>query len=439
MLRSLHPGRLSDRARAGAPRCHAALSATHPLRASDSYLAARSLVARRAPTRAPLRSQSLDNSTSHLAPEAPPCFVRKTLKIKILAGITLLGASLPAAAHQGDGGSVTYASDHAPIGVMADHRHAKGEWMLSYRFMAMEMSGNRDGRDSVSPETIVTTTPNPFANPPMMPPTLRVVPTDMPMRMHMVGGMYGLTDRVTLMAMGMLVEMEMDHITFQGATGTTRLGNFTTEAAGIGDTTLGAIIGLDKGDRPHHQINLGLALSLPTGSVTETDQVLTPMNTTPNLRLPYPMQLGSGSIDFKPSLTAFSRSGKWNYGGQASAIIRLEDTDSGYRLGDRFEATSWLAFEAKPWVSFSGRLKAVSAGQIEGTDPAIRAPVQTADPDNHGGETLTAMIGVNLAGQSGWQAGHRLAAELGMPVYRDLNGPQLESDMTFTLGWQKAF
>lgn len=361
------------------------------------------------------------------------------MKIRLLASAALLCGALPAIAHEGDGGSVTYASDHAPIGVMADHRHKKGEWMTSYRYMHMDMSGNRDGDDSLSPEDIVTTVTNPFANPPMMPPTLRVVPTDMPMQMHMVGGMYGLTDRITLMAMGMYVSKEMDHITFQGPMGTTRLGEFTTETAGIGDTTIGAIIGLDDGSYEHRQINLGLALSLPTGSIEETDQILTPMGTTPNPRLPYPMQLGSGSFDFKPSLTARSRTGDWGYGAQATAIIPLDENDEGYTLGDVAEATAWLAYEPRPWVSFSGRLKARSVGQIDGDDPLIRAPVQTADPANHGGETVEALLGVNLAGQTGWQKGHRIAAELGLPVMRDLNGPQMETDLTFTLGWQKAF
>ncbi|NQY98442.1 MAG: transporter [Henriciella sp.] len=361
------------------------------------------------------------------------------MKTQLLASAALLCAALPASAHEGDGGMVTYASDHAPIGVMADHRHKKGEWMTSYRYMYMDMSGNRDGTDSLSPEEIVTTAQNPFANPPMMPPTLRVVPTDMPMQMHMVGGMYGLTDRITLMAMGMYVTKEMDHITFQGPMGTTRLGEFTTETSGFGDTTVGAIIGLDDGSYEHRQINLGIALSLPTGSIEETDQILTPMNTTPTPRLPYPMQLGSGSFDLKPSLTARSRAGKWSYGAQASAVIRLDENDEGYTLGDVGEVTGWLAYEPQPWVSLSGRLKAKSVGQIDGMDPLIMAPVQTADPANHGGETVEALFGINLAGQTGWQKGHRIAAEVGLPVMRDLNGPQMETDLTFTLGWQKAF
>lgn len=363
-----------------------------------------------------------------------------TMKFSTLfAGAALGLALIPAAqAHEGDGGEVNYATDHAPIGVMADHRHERGEWMVSYRYMFMDMSGNRDATNSLSPEDVITF-PNRFANPPMMPPTLRVVPTDMPMQMHMVGGMYGLTDRVTLMAMGMYAAKEMDHITFQGPMGQARLGEFTTEVSGLGDTSLGAIIGLDNGSKAHRQFNLGLAVSIPTGSIEETDDILTPMNTRPTVRLPYAMQLGSGTFDLKPSVTLRDRVGDWSLGGQVSGVIRLDENDQGYALGDVFEATSWAAFELRPWISVSGRLKATSTEQIDGIDPAIMAPVQTANPDNYGGETVEALLGANLAGQNGWQRGHRLALEVGLPLHRDLNGPQMETDLTFTLGWQKAF
>ena len=33
---------------------------------------------------------------------------------------------------------------------------------------------------------------------------------------------------------------------------------------------------------------------------------------------------------------------------------------------------------------------------------------------------------------------HRLAAEFGFPVHQNLNGPQMETDYTLTLGWQKT-
>lgn len=358
----------------------------------------------------------------------------------LCAAAALTFAVLPSAnAHEGDGRNVTYASDHAPIGVMADHRHKKGEWMVSYRYMYMDMSGNRTGTDEVDPDTIVTTIPNRFAGAPMMPPTLRVVPLDMPMKMHMGGAMYGLTDRITLMAMVDYHTKEMDHRTYQGGMGTNVLGNFMTEVSGWGDTSVGAILGLDDGSRPHAQVNASLMVSIPTGSITETGRVLTPMNMRPETRLPYPMQLGSGTYDLKPALTARSRADQWSYGAQVSAVIRLDENDEGYMLGDVFEATGWLAFEPQPWLSISGRLKASTKGAVDGIDPNIMAPVQTADPDNHGGETVEALFGVNLAGSTDWRKGHRLALEFGVPLYRDLNGPQLETDYTLKFGWQKAF
>jgi len=62
----------------------------------------------------------------------------------------------------------TRPDSHAPITVMGDHIHKTGEVMFSYRYMHMSMRDNRDGSSRMSPEEIVTTVPNRFANPPMM-------------------------------------------------------------------------------------------------------------------------------------------------------------------------------------------------------------------------------------------------------------------------------
>lgn len=346
-----------------------------------------------------------------------------------------VAATIPFSANSHEG---THAADHAPIGVMFDHRHKQGEFMLSYRYMRMDMQGSRIGDDDVSPETIATSVPNRFFGAPAQPPTLRVVPTDMTMDMHMFGAMYGLTDRVTLTAMTSYVRNEMDHITFMGPVGPAVLGEFQTTADGIGDTSLGVIYGLDSGKKRGRQINASLALSIPTGSNTQEDQVLAPTGMTPTLRLPYPMQLGSGTFDLKPALTARDRWGRLGAGAQALGVIRLGQ-DEGYNLGDRAELSIWTSFEPAHWVSFSSRLKATFQGRIDGIDPLIVAPVQTANPDFQGGETVEALIGVNFAGQAGWMQGNRLALEFGLPLHRNLNGPQLETDWTLTVGLQKAF
>ncbi len=319
---------------------------------------------------------------------------------------------------------------------MGEHRHKTGEVMLSYRFMHMNMQGNQIGTSDVSPDTIVTTIPNRFFGTPGQPPTLRVVPTDMTMDMHMFGAMYAPNDRVTLMAMLPYIQKSMDHITYMGGAGTTVLGGFTTKSEGFGDLKVSALVGIMQ--QGNNKVHLNLGVSLPTGSTTEKDNVLTPMGGTPKLRLPYAMQLGSGTYDLLPGITYNGRQGKTKWGAQLSGVIRL-GKNHGYSLGDEVKLTAWTSYQPEPWVSLSGRIEAKSVGKIDGIDPNIVAPVQTADPSNYGGEVVTIYGGLNFVAQSGAMRGHRFAIEAGLPVYQDLNGPQMDTDWTLTAGWQLAF
>ncbi|MEO0569155.1 MAG: transporter [Pseudomonadota bacterium] len=343
--------------------------------------------------------------------------------------------------HNSDPNTPLRADGHAPIGVMGDHRHAKGEVMLSYRFMRMDMDGSQIGTDDVSPETIATTVPNTFFGAPMQPPTLRVVPTDMVMDMHMFGAMYAPNDRITLMGMVPYIEKSMNHLTFAGPVGTNVLGGFQTESEGIGDIKVSALIGLmdRKTDKAQHSIHLNAGLSFPTGSITERGRILTPTGARPEVRLPYSMQLGSGTFDLLPGVTYMGRSGSLGWGAQLRGIIRLGENDENYALGNEAAATAWITYQPRPFVSFSGRIEGRSLGDIDGFDPMIVGPVQTADPDNYGGSTIFLFAGVNLIGQRGAIRGQRLAIEFGLPVYQDLNGPQLETDWLLTAGWQYAF
>ena len=322
---------------------------------------------------------------------------------------------------------------HAPINVMGDHLHDRGEFMFSYRFMHMRMEGNRSGTSNLSANRIVTSESNPFANPPMMPPTLRVVPTEMTMDMHMFGMMYAPSDRVTLMGMLNFVEKEMDHTTYAGASGTSVLGQFTTRTSGIGDTTVSALIKLGQGDVQKFHATVGL--SLPTGDIEETDQVLTPMNTRPTLRLPYPMQLGSGTYDLITGITYSSASDSWGWGGQWRSVTRLGESDENYTLGDEHRMQGWISYLVRPNLSLSARVDVFDRGNIDGSDPLIRVPVQTADPDRQGLTKVDLGIGANLLLPD---SRHRLGIDVAFPVSQDLDGPQLETDWRVVLGWQFA-
>ncbi len=78
------------------------------------------------------------------------------------------------------------------------------------------------------------------------------------------------------------------------------------------------------------------------------------------------------------------------------------------------------------------RLTARSTGRVDGRDPNIVAPVQTADPSFQGGDRADLGVGINLSGQEGSRRGLRFGGELGIPIYQDLNGPQMEADWSFT-------
>lgn len=325
----------------------------------------------------------------------------------------------------------TRPDSHAPISVMGDHVHQAGEFMFSYRFMTMSMQGNLDGSSDISAQEIVTSQANRFANPPIMPPTLRVVPTKMTMNMHMLGMMYAPDDRVTLMGMLNYSEKEMDHVTFAGPMGVSRLGEFTTKSSGIGDTTVAALVKL--GGSHEHAWHATLGISLPTGSIDETDTILTPMGTQLSPRLPYPMQLGSGTYDLLSGLTYAGRENAWGWGAQWRSTFRLGENDEAYRLGDEHKLQGWVSYLVNPSLSVSARLAYYDRGNIDGIDPRIALPVQTADPDRQAVERVDVGLGINFLVPT---ERYRVAFEVNFPLSQDLDGPQLETDWYVTLGVQ---
>lgn len=334
--------------------------------------------------------------------------------IAAIAASALLSSSLVSAheAHK------TRADSHAPIGVMADHIHKEGEWMFSYRYMHMAMEGNRNGSQRLSTQETLFNSPG-----------FRVAPLKMDMQMHMLGAMYAPNDSVTFMVMVPYLENEMDHQTRMG-------GRFTTKSEGVGDIRLAALLPLY--DYQGGKMHSTLAISVPTGSIDERGQ--TPMG---NSQLPYAMQLGSGTYDFRPGLTWTKLNDGWSWGAQTTATIRLGgENDNDYRLGNALDVQTWAAWNPSRAISVSGRLQHQAWQNIEGRDPAYnmglaQTPtlVPTIDPDRRAGRRTDLHVGVNWLSDGG----HRVAIEYGMPVQQNLDGPQLEVDSIATVGYQYAF
>jgi len=167
---------------------------------------------------------------------------------------------------------------HAPISVMGDHMHTMGEWMVSYRFMTMEMEGLLDGSNDISASDANTT----YGYNKMM------LPKSMTMDMHMFGAMHAISDKWTLMCMLHYLDNEM---TMQGSS----MGKM--ESNGIGDLKIAGLYDLARWDSGR-RIHLNIGLSLPTGSIDEKSG---------NNTLGYGMQLGSGTWDFHPAVTYLAK------------------------------------------------------------------------------------------------------------------------------------
>lgn len=299
--------------------------------------------------------------------------------------------------------------DHAPIGVMGDHRHQSGEWMVSYRYMRMKMAGSLNGSSSISDRQILR--------------AFRVTPTRMTMDMHMLGFMTAPNDTVTVAVMLPFVNKDMDHVARNGRT-------FSTQSSGLGDIRATALIGLV--DEENHKLHFNAGVGLPTGSITARDT--TPMG--PDQLLPYPMQLGSGTLDLIPGMTYTGKSEDWSWGAQVQGVIRTGKNKRGYTLGNEGELSVWGARRWNDTVSTSLRLKGTTWGDISGSDPALNPRlVPTADPTLRAGSRLDVLGGVNLVTSNG----HRLLLEGGVPLAQSLDGPQLRTDYTFTAGWQYSF
>lgn len=326
---------------------------------------------------------------------------------------------------------------HGPIGVMGRHLMPKGKFILGYRYGHMSMDGLRLGTSDISPDQAATILPNRFAGMPGMPPTLRVIPDQMTMDMHMLSAMYGLSDNVTVMAMVPYVEKDMTAITYQGPTGTTVLGISKRHSEGLGDIRVAATFGLLT--EGAHKLNGTLGLSLPTGSITETGQMLTPMNMRPTRRLAYAMQLGSGTFDLMPALTYQTTKGAMSYGAQLRGTIRLGSNDEGYSLGDEIALNAWASYKAAPWLSLSGRVEASRLGRIDGIDANIGGPSPGADPRSYGGDRVTLFAGADFTPKQGALKGHKIGVELGVPVYQDMNGPMLKTEWMLGVAWRKSF
>ena len=324
------------------------------------------------------------------------------------------------------------AIDHAPMGVSGDHYHKKGESMISVRHGHMAMGEALFKGETISLSDVLAM-PNPQKDSPV---NLSVIPTDMTMKMTMIGGMYAPTDRVTLMIMGMFVAKEMQLTTYQPMMNRDLVGRFSTSSSDVSDISLGALITLkeSQGSRLHGEI----ALQHSIGSNDAKGVVLTPMGEDMNMILPYGMQAGDSASRLVLGMTHVRDlidNIKW--GNQVRTKIAVSQGE--WSFGDHTEVNSWLQCAFSQSGAISARLKWTHQNKIWGRNPAINGPVQTANPENYGGVEWHIGLGINWLTRVFSQNVDRVGLELLLPIKQEKNNLQLATKYQLTLGYQKAF
>ena len=324
------------------------------------------------------------------------------------------------AGHKGAGALLTF---NPAFGDMVYHLHPAGTWMANFRFMRMDMNELRDGTTDVPVEKVSPVGSSPYG--------YMMTPTEMTMDMYMLMVMYGVTERLTISAMGSYQYNKMDMLMNMGM-GMGNVAQPPMRTEGVGDTEVAASYGIAR--------NLvgTLAVSIPTGGI---DHNTTMMGM--EFRAPYDMQTGSGTFDLKPSLTynALSGDSAWNWGAQGTYVWRMGKNGNDYSLGNVFKATGWLQRAFGPAVSWL-RLAYGDTGRIKGSDPEIDkildpvmgAPTPDAVPGNYGGQRLDAFLGMSFG-----YGPVSLGVEGGVPLYQNLNGLQLKTDWLLTVGVQAMF
>lgn len=326
----------------------------------------------------------------------------------------------------------------APAGVMFSHTLDKaGDSMIGYRFMHGSMSGDMlRGTHNASDPSIVAGGCG--AKP------CYITPTEMTMNMHMLDLMYAPTDWLTLMLMPQFMDMHMNMRQLNGAPAPTyddfkliehhTLHEHTT--SGFGDTSAYAMFKVFN--RKNHHVHATLGISAPTGDVG--------IRLRDNHRIDvgyyhYGMQLGSGTWDFKPSVTYTGEIDRWSWGAQMSGTKRLQDQNkSNYALGDVFQTTAWGAYSIYDWLSASFRGIYTVEGTIKGEYQGVYHRLGPVDySSNYGGRYWDIGMGLSATVPTGDLQGNRFGVEWVQPLSDDVNGYQLPRQGTINASWNYGF
>ncbi|MFW5450035.1 MAG: hypothetical protein ACKE9I_00425 [Methylophagaceae bacterium] len=306
------------------------------------------------------------------------------------------------------------------------HAHDHNErWSISYGYQRLELDGYRNGTDNLSDETAI-----------FRPPEARtttnypILPTVITQEVHTLNLNYKLNEQLHLGITAPYILQSTEHKSIVPG-----FDEFTIRSEGVGDVAINVAYTLPLADSGRWK--LLAAVSLPTGSISETGD--TPRNGAGTKeRLPYTMQLGSGTYDFPLSIQYSNVHQQIHYGGQLSARIRTGKNNEGYRLGNTYGLNSWARWMTNSWFHPGLSIAYRHADKIQGRDDRLTVaglfpfPANITDPDNYGADKVDLGASIRICSQKKHCLQY-IDLNISKAVYQRLNGVQIKEGAVFGL------
>lgn len=305
--------------------------------------------------------------------------------------------------------------DRPPAAAWWTEAVPEGSWRVAYRYENLSYDGLRDGRNDLSRKNVSKR-------------GYDEIPEELATRTHTFELTYGAREFTSVWAALPFHAKELE--------GDASSGDLDQESTGVGDLVIGfthhCCSDDDDGRMMWH-----LGLGFPTGSVDEEDDA--PGGG--DQRLPYPMQLGTGTYALHPGVYWIENEESWTWGVGTRWRIHLDRNDEGYAPGDTATFQAWGSREIAEDLVGTLRLQSHFWGDYHSEDDELDADAG-ADPLND--EHRQGGLRTDLFAGLGWELGgerraNRLDLEVGIPIDEWVDGPQMSNEWTVGFGWRYSF
>ena len=304
----------------------------------------------------------------------------------------------------------------------------RSPWSVALQRSSVEFKGYLDGDDKVSEDEVLWSGPN--SGEARTDKNFPVVPGKIIQTAYLLSVGYAFNDSWRAHATIPYIEQSTDHISI-----IPNYDTFTIKTSGVGDTVLSASYRLSDSALSDWWLTVGI--SIPTGSIDEEGD--TP-RAPGDQQLPYTMQLGSGTYDLPIELNYHAK-GDHDISLVLAATIRNGTNSRGYRLGNNYSLAGRYKFNFSKVLSPYIGLEAFYSDSIHGADTSLLVPsaypypAPITNPALFGGIKIGAKAGIV------WKMSDRylLAAEIGKPLYQNLNGPQTKENWRSSILLSRPF